>query len=253
MPDGDLLFCPAVAPSANALERRLWRPGVISFHSQPRGPYAEIVEPMGLFATLGLPVPRGEMLRQVDARHVADAVERLGGLPIVLKLGGGEGGAGVMRLDSLTSLQSVLEAFAMRREWPLLQAHVPQAMHWRLAVVGDRVVAAYRNPLGADGFRSGVSADPADYTAPPPDGAAELAIAAAQALQVGFAGVDVLAHPSGRLYLIEANFPCYYPMAQRIAGIDIAGAMLDWLLARADAADRECGARRDRLAAGPRR
>jgi glutathione synthase/RimK-type ligase-like ATP-grasp enzyme len=235
VPPGDLLFCPAASAAAGSLERRLWQPGVVTFHTQPLGPFAEIVDPLTLFSTLGLPVPRSERLPWVDAGQVAGALERLGGLPIVVKLGGAEGGAGVMRLDTFTSLLTVLEGFALRRESPLLQAHVADAEHWRLVVVGERVVASYRNPLREDGFRSQVSRDPADYAASPPPGAEALALAAARGIQVALAGVDVLVHPSGRLYLLEANFPCYYPLAQRVAGIDVAGAMVDWLLARAAA------------------
>jgi hypothetical protein len=41
--------------------------------------------------------------------------------------------------------------------------------------------------------------------------------------------VDVLQHPSGRFYLLEANFPCYFGHAQE-NGQDIAGAIVDHLL-----------------------
>lgn len=234
VPAGDLLFCPATSGEAARLQRQLWQPGVVTFYRQARGPFAEVIDQLTLFVTLGLPVPRSERLPWVEPEAVALAIERLGGLPVVLKLGGGEGGAGVMRLDTFTSLLSVLEGMQLRGIEPLLQAHVPDAMHWRLVVVGDRVVAAYQNPLRADGFRSHASTVPADYLLPPPAGAEAVAVAAAQALQVGLAGVDVLAHPSGRLYLLEANFPCYFPQAQVVGGMDVAGPMVDWLLGQAD-------------------
>ena len=47
------------------------------------------------------------------------------------------------------------------------------------------------------------------------------------------AGVDILQHPSGRLYLLEANFPCYFAHAQTLAGVDVAGAMVEHLMAKA--------------------
>jgi glutathione synthase/RimK-type ligase-like ATP-grasp enzyme len=61
----------------------------------------------------------------------------------------------------------------------------------------------------------------------------DAAVRAVHALRVEHGGVDLLEHPSGRLYLLEANFPCYYPQAQRIGGIDVAGAMVDYLLEKA--------------------
>ena len=43
--------------------------------------------------------------------------------------------------------------------------------------------------------------------------------------------VDVLEHPSGRLYLLEANSPCYFPQAEEY-GADVAGALLEYLLSQ---------------------
>ena len=47
--------------------------------------------------------------------------------------------------------------------------------------------------------------------------------------------MDILEDARGRLFLLEANFPCYYPQAQLVAGTDIAGMMLDHLLKKAQA------------------
>ncbi|MEZ4471684.1 MAG: hypothetical protein R3F60_12950 [bacterium] len=240
VPPGDLLYCPATSEAARRVERRLWQPGVISFHQQAHGPFSEVSDQLTLFATVGLPVPRTEVLSRPDSARLRTVVERLGGLPVVVKMAGGEGGQGVMRLDTFASLQSVLEGLYARGGTPELQAYVADAVHWRLVVVGDQVVAAYRNVQREDDFRTYASDDPADYRLPPPPGAKTVAIGAARMLQVGLAGVDVLAHPSGRLYLLEANFPCYFPQAQLRGGIDVAGAMLDWLLVQA--AGREASA-----------
>ena len=37
-------------------------------------------------------------------------------------------------------------------------------------------------------------------------------------------------HPTGRLYLLESNFPCYFATPQEAVGTDVAGAMLDFLI-----------------------
>lgn len=55
---------------------------------------------------------------------------------------------------------------------------------------------------------------------------------AAHALGYDFAGVDILLHPSGRAYLLEANFPCFFPQAERFGRADVAGLMVEHLLAR---------------------
>jgi glutathione synthase/RimK-type ligase-like ATP-grasp enzyme len=55
-----------------------------------------------------------------------------------------------------------------------------------------------------------------------------------RATRLEFGGVDILER-DGSSYLLESNFPCYYPHAQQIAGIDVAGAMVDHLLRKAGA------------------
>ena len=89
--------------------------------------------------------------------------------------------------------------------------------------------------LDDDDFRTSGSDDLDDYHAELPEGAAALAIASCKALRHGHGGVDILQHPSGRLYLLESNFPCYYDQAQLEAGVDIGGAMVRFLLQRAEA------------------
>jgi hypothetical protein len=49
--------------------------------------------------------------------------------------------------------------------------------------------------------------------------------------------VDLLEEASGRLYMLEVNYPCYFAHAQFVAKVDIAGRMVAHLAAKA-AADR---------------
>lgn len=53
---------------------------------------------------------------------------------------------------------------------------------------------------------------------------------AVRALRYEFGGVDILEHPTGRLYLLESNFPCYFATPQEVIGTDVAGAMLEYLV-----------------------
>ena len=160
-------------------------------------------------------------------------VAYVGGLPVVLKAGGGEAGVGVLRADTWPALFSLVDYLHSEGVTPRLMAYVPAGVHWRLVVVGDAVVAAYPNPVSPDDFRSEPSGDPADYTAAPDPGWAALAVEATHALGVAFGGVDLLVHPSGRAYLLECNFPCYYPQAQMVGDIDVAGPMVAWLMTKA--------------------
>jgi len=155
-------------------------------------------------------------------------VDALGGFPLVVKSGGGEGGVGTLIADSMPALRSLLDLLLAQGQHPTLLAFVPDAVHLRLVVVGDEVVTAYRNPTRPGDFRSEPSDDPADYEIELDPSHAEIAVAASHVVGYAFAGVDLLLHPSGRAYLLEANFPCYFPQAEMF-GADVAGAMLDYL------------------------
>ena len=97
-------------------------------------------------------------------------------------------------------------------------------------------MACYRDIQEDDDVRTYGSDDAADFSDTPPDHLAAVAIAAVRALRLEFGGVDVLEAPDGRLYVLEANFPCYFGQAQVVAGIDVAGAMVEHLVAKSRAA-----------------
>jgi glutathione synthase/RimK-type ligase-like ATP-grasp enzyme len=59
------------------------------------------------------------------------------------------------------------------------------------------------------------------------------AVRAVRAQRLFFGGVDLLRHPSGRLYVIEVNFPCFFAQATLGGGVDVAGPMIDFLSERA--------------------
>lgn len=232
---GSMLYSPAGSLAADAAERQLFQPGVATLHGDALvGPYRVVVDGSGLFPRVGLPVPRAVRVASAELDAVARSVEHVGGLPVILKVEGGEGGVGVMRFVDLPTLHAVVQTLHARGIPQRLIAWVPDALHWRLLVVGDRVVSAYRNPVQEGDFRSAPSSDPADHGLDPPEELAAIALGAAEALRVELAGVDVLVHPSGRAYLLEANFPCYFPSAQVHPGTpDVAGAIVDWLVAKA--------------------
>ena len=55
-------------------------------------------------------------------------------------------------------------------------------------------------------------------------------LAGGRGLRMG--GVDALVAPDGRMWVLEVNHPCYFGHAQDEGGVDVAGAMVDWLLTR---------------------
>jgi hypothetical protein len=231
--EGDLLYRPAVSLLAQRVEQHLCTTEVATFYADPTDVYFSPTSSPILHQRAGVPVPRTIYCATRDRARLAGYVDRLGGLPIVVKLLGFSGGLGVMVVDTLPSFYSLIDYLVGNGSMPLLCAYVDDAVHWRAVVVGDRMVASYQNRPEHDDFRTYASTDVEDYTAPPPPGLEDVAVRAVRALRIETGGVDVLEHPSGRLYVLEANFPCYFPQAQLVAGVDVAGTMVDHLIAKA--------------------
>ncbi len=229
---GDILFRPAVSVLAQRVEQFLYGPGTATFYADPDDVYFATTNPVLLHERVGLPLPRNFPCHTKDRTVLRSYVERLGGLPVVVKVMGGSRGIGVMTATTLPALFSLVDYLFNLGVTPYLMAYVGDAVHWRVVVVGDRAVAAYRNTTDEDDFRTYAGSSLADYFAEVRPDLAALSVRAVQGIRRETGGVDLLEHPSGRLYLLEANFPCYFPQAQLVAGIDIAGMMVDHLIAK---------------------
>ena len=243
---GVLLYRPAVSGAAQRVEQFLYTEGVATFYRRPADVFRTALNPALQYQRAGLPIPRTLPCDTTHRDLLRGFVDQLGGLPVIVKVPGNEGGIGVMRADTLPALFALIDYLGSAGRAPTLMAYVPEAIHWRLVVVGDRVVAAYRNPTEPDDFRTYASEEATDYTDRPRAALETLAVRATHLMGHDHGGVDVLEHPSGRLYLLESNFPCYFPQAQLVAGIDVAGAMVDYLLAKAERLEAERQAARPR-------
>ena len=63
-------------------------------------------------------------------------------MPVVIKALGYSRGVGTIRADSLASLFSIVDYALAEGTKPMLTAYVPDAVHWRVVVVGDEAVAS---------------------------------------------------------------------------------------------------------------
>lgn len=247
---GDLLYNAATSVAASRAEQFLFAPGVATFHAHPRGVFHSVNLQTLLAEAAGIPMPKTVYLASASPELLRRQVERVGGFPVVLKVLGRSSGIGVMLAESMAALRSVADYAIAQGHNPLLCQFIGGAVHWRVIVLGGQAIASYRNKQPAEDFRSHGSEDREDFDARPPAAVVDAAVRATATMELEFAGVDVLEDPAGNAFFLEANFPCYYPHAQLYGGVDIAGAMVDFLLAKAGhapakpAAQPECRLRR---------
>ena len=223
---GDLLYRAATDTASDRLEKLLWQPGVATFYDEP---FFECLYQGVMFERHGLPMPRTVHAVSRDRTLLEKQVKRVGGFPVVLKVPGGEGGQGVIRVDSFAALFSLLDYLGPS---PLLMEYFEHVVAYRLIVVGKQVVATEARCSGPGDFRSNAIGGAALGAVEPSAQAVAIALKAASLMRVEFGGVDLLEDESGRLLLAELNFPCYFADQQRSSGIDIAGRMIDHLAAK---------------------
>lgn len=185
----------------------------------------------------GLPViPTIFNVSRIHAARVPAYVESLGGFPVILKSAGGSHGSGVMKFDTLESLQAVLDYISDDKSRDLvLRRFIANAQHLRLVVVGDQVVDTIRYRPQEDDFRTNAVAVP--QVDPVTDVSVQILADAVQAVHcqgLEFGGVDILVDKEGDHYIAEVNFPCNFARNQLNTGVDVVGHIVDYLLKKHD-------------------
>ena len=228
---GDMLYRVATTHQACVIEQQLVHQGVATCYRDSEGSFV-IWDNQTLFlARHGLSVPRTFHSMTTDRTELKRRVEALGGFPVILKVPGKSLGVGVVRVADWPTLYSVADALASAHgQHVSLMSCVEPAVHWRVLVVNGTVAATYRNIPQEDDFRTCVDEDLKDcFTEPAPDSAQQLAMQACEVLGLEFGGVDVLVHGSGRCYVLEVNFPCYFGHPKDAIGLDVAGVLVEHL------------------------
>jgi ribosomal protein S6--L-glutamate ligase len=159
--------------------------------------------------------------------HVRRCIEMAEGPPVVVKLLQGTQGIGVVLAETEQAASSVIEAFHGLDENILIQKFIRESKgaDIRAFVVGGRVVAAMRRQAVAGEFRSnlhrGGSASsfklPAEYR--------KSALAAARALGLRVAGVDLIESAEGPM-VMEVNSSPGLEGITRATGVDVAGEII---------------------------
>jgi ribosomal protein S6--L-glutamate ligase len=181
---------------------------------------------------IGIP-PTAFARRREDVRS---AIRKVGGAPVILKLLEGTQGMGVILAESVKSAESVLDAMSTLRQNILIQAFIEEAegTDYRAIVVDGRVVAAMSRQATEGEFRSNLhrGAKAAGVTLGP--SYERTALHAAAVLGLNIAGVDMLPSKDGPMVL-EVNSSPGLEGIEGATGVDVAGAMIDFVLSHAHA------------------
>lgn len=177
-------------------------------------------------AASGILVPRTVLARRTG--QFDDAIERVGGPPVVLKLLQGTQGVGVILAETRVAAASILDSLWGLRQDVLVQEYVAESAgrDVRALVVGGRIVAAMRRQARTGEWRSNIHRGGAGTRVELDSAYERAALTAAHAIGLDVAGVDLLEGRDGPL-VIEVNASPGFEGLEQVCGLDAAGAILD--------------------------
>lgn len=183
---------------------------------------------MQLLARAGIGLPVTAFAH--DPKQTAEVVKLVGGAPVIIKLIEGTQGIGVVLGETESSAKSVIEAFRGANVNILVQEFIKEAegSDIRAFVIGGKVVAAMQRQGAAGDFRSNLhrGGSAAAIRITPEE--RSTAIRAARTVGLNVCGVDLLRSKHGPV-VIEVNSSPGLEGVEKATGVDVAGAIIDFL------------------------
>lgn len=159
---------------------------------------------MQILSQKELPLPRTSFAKNTE--QTAELIEIVGGAPTVVKLVEGSQGRGVILAETYKASESLIDAFRELDANFLVQEFIRDAngTDIRCFVVGDKVVAAMMRQAKEGEFRSNIHRGGTGMPIKITPEERKIAVAAAKAMRLNMAGVDIIRSSSGPR-ILEVN------------------------------------------------
>lgn len=235
--DGEELVADAVIPRiaarhtfyGNAVVRQFEMMNVFSLNdSVAIARSRDKLRSLQILAKRGIGLPVTGFAHHTDA--TGELIKMCGGPPLVIKLLEGTQGVGVVLAETANAAESVIEAFKDLNANILVQEFIKEAdgADIRCVVVGGKVVASMKRQAAKGEFRSnlhrGGSAEKVKIT--PQE--RSVAIAAAKAMGLNVAGVDLLRSNHGPV-VMEVNSSPGLEGIEQSSKKDVAGTIIEFI------------------------
>lgn len=174
----------------------------------------------------GLPCPDTVFIN--EPQGFFDAVDQLGGFPVVVKQTSGRQGEGVLRvMDPDDALQRALPALDKRRGM-MVQRYLPpgRRLDIRALVVGGRLVCAAALAPPTGDFRANFHLGSDIQTMRLDAELEQAAVTAAACVGCDVAGVDLIVDSHDRPFIVEVNYAPGFKGMEAVTGLDIAGRII---------------------------
>src|SRR5690606_2597666 len=183
-----------------------------------------------LLAKAGVGIPKTVVSR--NSTDIDDLLDKLGGMPVIIKLARGTHGNGVVLAETKKAAKSVLQAFYLTNEDGtnvLLQEFVEESAGTdiRAFVVGSRVVASMKRQSLDDDFRSNLHKGGEGTKIKLTEEEIKMAVKAAKAMGLNIAGVDMMRSNRGPL-ILEVNASPGFGI-EKVTGRDVATPIIEYI------------------------
>ena len=170
-----------------------------------------------------------------EKRDVLPAIDRVGGIPIIIKLLEGTQGVGVILAESVKIAEAIFETLQSTRQTVLIQKFVSESKgkDIRAFVVSDRVVAAIRRVAQGQEFRSNVHRGGKTERIILDETYCQSVVRCTQIMGLRVAGVEMLESDEG-LRVMEVNSSPGLEGIESCTQLDIAGAINDYIATQTD-------------------
>lgn len=229
----DILYNVCVDHKSRTLEKCIINNDVITFcvnNSTGSYSYDNVIDATIVHSKNNLPIIKTVFDVTRDRKILNQYVDYLEGFPIIIKSTDGSHGVGVMKIDSLDSLLSIIDVLLSENKKFIMRKFIDYKEHARLIVLGDKVISSIEYKKIRNDFRSNVGKELNIIAKSFGKEIENVAIDAVRVLGYEFGGVDILLDNKGDFYIAEVNYPCFFPRAQQTTGIDISGLMIDYLI-----------------------
>ncbi len=181
-----------------------------------------------LMAKAGIDVPKTVFAR--ETADFDDVIEKVGGVPVIIKVARGTHGNGVVLAETRKAAQAVMQAFYVEGVSFLVQEFIEESAGTdiRVLVVGGRVVAAVKRQSLDDDFRSNTHQGGVGKPVTLQADEEKLAVKAAKSMGLPICGVDMLRSNRGPLVL-EVNSSASFRAPEQIAKQNVAEKVIDYV------------------------
>lgn len=240
---GDLLYRITTDEASRTLEKYLITHDPVSFYQSRKdclGKLDNVVAASVVYQRAEIPIPKTVYYTSDNKSLLGKYCEYLGGFPIIIKIEGGSHGVGVMKIDSLSSLLSVVDYLFANQSSFILREFIDigqPTYSYRAVVLSDKVEITYKNVniSSADDFRS--NSNPKDRRREIVELSSadkKVIVKSVSVLGLELGAVDFVYNQDKELKIFEVNFPFdFVPIVEDLK-YNINDKIVEYLLDKAE-------------------